>query len=93
MDARCKSVPGSVPKDAYRFAKGEEVLASSGQRAKAFRVGPPPTAVQFLVVRNHRTHGIFPQLMSRATRADGNAKGRKWYYEINSGKGARGRCL
>jgi len=26
------------PKDAYRFAKGEEVIASSGQRAKHFRV-------------------------------------------------------
>ncbi|UZE52106.1 DUF3604 domain-containing protein [Rhodopseudomonas sp. P2A-2r] len=25
------------PKDAYRFAKGEEVIASSGQRAKLSR--------------------------------------------------------
>ena len=28
------------PKDAYRFAKGEEVIASSGQRAKLSRISP-----------------------------------------------------
>ena len=35
------------PKDAYRFAKGEEVIASSGQRAKLSR------PLDFLVVTDH----------------------------------------
>src|SRR6478672_10766858 len=35
------------PKDAYRFAKGEEVVASSGQRAKLSR------PLDFMVVSDH----------------------------------------
>ena len=35
------------PKEAYRFAKGEEVMASSGQRAKLSR------PLDFLVVTDH----------------------------------------
>jgi hypothetical protein len=35
------------PKDAYRFAKGEEVIASSGQRAKLSR------PLDFMVVTDH----------------------------------------
>jgi Protein of unknown function (DUF3604) len=35
------------PKDAYRFAKGEEVIASSGQHAKLSR------PLDFLVVADH----------------------------------------
>jgi len=35
------------PKDAYRFAKGEEVMASSGQRAKLSR------PLDFIVVTDH----------------------------------------
>ena len=46
------------PKDAYRFAKGEEVIASSGQRAKLSR------PLDFLVVTDHSDGmGFFPQLM------------------------------
>ena len=46
------------PKDAYRFAKGEEIVASSGQRAKLSR------PLDFLVVSDHSDGmGFFPQLI------------------------------
>jgi hypothetical protein len=46
------------PKEAYRFAKGEEVIASSGQRAKLSR------PLDFLVVSDHSDGmGFFPQLI------------------------------
>src|SRR3977135_3821880 len=46
------------PKDAYRFAMGEEVIASSGQRAKLSR------PLDFLVGTDHSDGmGFFPQLI------------------------------
>src|SRR3982074_1118467 len=46
------------PKDAYRFGKGEEVIASSGQRAKLSR------PLDFMVVADHSDGmGFFPQLL------------------------------
>ena len=43
------------PRDAYRFAKGEEVTASSGQRVKLSR------PLDFLVVADHSDNmGFFP---------------------------------
>ena len=45
------------PRDAYRFAKGEEVMASSGQLAKLSR------PLDFLVVTDHSDNmGFFPDL-------------------------------
>src|SRR6478672_4460055 len=47
------------PVDAYRFAKGEEVMASSGQPAKLSR------PLDFLVVSDHSDNmGFFPQLLA-----------------------------
>ena len=47
------------PADAYRFAKGEEVMASSGQPAKLSR------PLDFLVVSDHSDNmGFFPQLLA-----------------------------
>ena len=47
------------PADAYRFAKGEEVMASSGQRAKLSR------PLDFLVVADHSDNmGFFPDLLA-----------------------------
>src|SRR4029453_15967831 len=47
------------PKDAYRFGKGEEVMASSGQRAKLSR------PLDFLMVSDHSDNmGFFPQLFA-----------------------------
>ena len=48
-----------APADAYRFAKGEEVIASSGQPAKLSR------PLDFLVVTDHSDNlGFFPQLLA-----------------------------
>src|SRR4051794_35330642 len=72
------------PKDAYRFAKGEEVIASSGQRAKLSR------PLEFLVVSDHSDGmGFFPQLMGGDPTLLATSQGRKWYDEIHSGKGAQ----
>jgi hypothetical protein len=46
------------PRDAYRFAKGEEITASSGQPAKLSR------PLDFLVVSDHSDgFGFFPLLL------------------------------
>ena len=72
------------PKDAYRFAKGEEVIASSGQRAKLSR------PLDFMVVADHSDGmGFFPQLIGGDPGLLATPQGRKWYDEINSGKGAQ----
>ena len=61
------------PKDAYRFAKGEEVIASSGQRAKLSR------PLDFLVVSDHSDGmGFFPQLMSGDASLLATPQGRRW---------------
>src|SRR3954470_10393916 len=47
------------PADAYRFGKGQEVTASSGQRAKLSR------PLDFLVVADHSDNmGFFPDLLA-----------------------------
>ena len=75
---------GSRPQDAYRFAKGEEVTASSGQRVKLSR------PLDFLVVSDHSDgFGFFPQLMSGDPDLLATPQGRRWYDEITSGKGAQ----
>ena len=72
------------PKEAYRFAKGEEVIASSGQRAKLSR------PLDFLVVTDHSDGmGFFPLLIGGDQALLATPQGRKWYDEINSGKGAQ----
>jgi len=72
------------PRDAYRFAKGDEITASSGQRAKLSR------PLDFLVVTDHSDgFGFFPQLMSGDPGLLATPQGRKWYDEIQSGKGAQ----
>src|SRR5471030_701780 len=72
------------PKDAYRFARGEEVIASSGQHAKLSR------PLDFLVVSDHSDGmGFFPQLMAGDPGLLATPQGRKWYDQINSGKGAQ----
>jgi Protein of unknown function (DUF3604) len=71
------------PKDAYRFGKGEEVVASSGQRARLSR------PLDFLVVADHSDNmGFFPQLLSGAPAMLADPTGRRWYDMIQSGKGA-----
>jgi Protein of unknown function (DUF3604) len=71
------------PKEAYRFAKGEEIMASSGQRVKLSR------PLDFLVVADHSDNmGFFPQLFAGAPNLLADPTGRRWYDMIQSGKGA-----
>jgi hypothetical protein len=72
-----------LPKDAYRFAKGEELTASSGQQVKLSR------PLDFLVVADHSDNmGFFPQLLAGEPSLLTDPQGRKWYDMIQSGKGA-----
>ena len=71
------------PRDAYRFARGEEVTASSGQRVK---LGVP---LDFLVVADHSDNmGFFPDLFAGKPELLADPTGKKWYEMIQSGKGA-----
>jgi hypothetical protein len=71
------------PADAYRFAKGEEVTASSGQRARLSR------PLDFIVVTDHSDgFGFFPELFGGNPEMLAYPQGRKWYDMINSGQGA-----
>jgi Protein of unknown function (DUF3604) len=71
------------PADAYRFAKGQEVVASSGQRAKLSR------PLDFMVVADHSDNmGFFPDLLAGKPEMLADPTGRKWYDMIQSGKGA-----
>ena len=71
------------PRDAYRFAKGEEIMASSGQRVKLSR------PLDFLVVSDHSDNmGFFPQLLAGEPRMLADPTGRRWYDMIQAGKGA-----
>ena len=71
------------PKDAYRFARGEEITASSGQPAK---LGRP---LDFLVVADHSDNmGFFPDLFAGKPNVLADPTGRRWYDMIHSGKGA-----
>jgi hypothetical protein len=69
-----------LPPDAYRFAKGEEVISSTGQPAKLSR------PLDFLVVADHSDNmGFFPELQSGSPFVMANEKGRKWNAMINKG--------
>jgi hypothetical protein len=71
------------PKDAYRFARGEQITASSGQPAKLSR------PLDFLVVADHSDNmGFFPDLFAGKPEVPADPVGRKWYDMIQSGKGA-----
>ena len=72
-----------TPRDAYRFAMGEEVIASSNQPVKLSR------PLDFLVVADHSDgFGFFPLLMSGNPELLATAQGRRWYDLIKAGKGA-----
>ncbi|SEB18909.1 DUF3604 domain-containing protein [Variovorax sp. YR216] len=72
-----------TPKDAYRFARGEEITSNSGQPVKLSR------PLDFLVVADHSDGmGFFPQLMSGDPELLATPQGRKWYDQIKGGQGA-----
>src|SRR5436305_15303543 len=71
------------PKEAYRFGKGEEITASSGQRVKLSR------PLDFMVVTDHSDgFGFFPQLLAGDPRMLAFPQGRRWYDMVNAGQGA-----
>ena len=70
-----------MPADAYRFAKGEELMASSSQSVKLSR------PLDFLVVADHSDNmGFFPALLAGDPAMLADPTGREWYEKINSGK-------
>jgi hypothetical protein len=72
-----------TPRDAYRFARGEEVNSNSGQLVKLSR------PLDFLVVADHSDGmGFFPQLMGGDPELLATPQGRKWYDQIRGGQGA-----
>ena len=73
------------PRDAYRFARGEEIAASSGQPAKLSR------PLDFLVVADHSDNmGFFPDLFAGKPEIMADPTGRKWHDMIVSGQGGAG---
>lgn len=69
-----------LPPDAFRFAKGEEVVSSTGQPVKLSR------PLDFLVVADHSDNmGFFPKLQEGAPYVMANEKGRKWNGMIEKG--------
>jgi len=69
-----------LPPDAYRFAKGEEVVASTGQPVRLSR------PLDFLVVADHSDNmGFFPKLQEGAPYVMASEKGRRWHGMIEQG--------
>jgi hypothetical protein len=72
------------PRDAYRFARGEEVTSNSGQPVKLSR------PLDFLVVADHSDNmGFFPDLSAGKPEVLADPTGRRWYEMIRSGQGAK----
>ena len=69
-----------VPEDAYRFASGEELTASSGLRVKLSR------PLDFLVVADHSDNmGFFPRLLLGEPEMLADPTGKKWYDMVQEG--------
>jgi hypothetical protein len=72
-----------TPRDAYVFAKGNEVTSSSGQPVKLSR------PLDFLVVADHSDGmGFFPLLMAGGPDLMADPQGKKWHDMIYAGQGA-----
>jgi hypothetical protein len=68
------------PKDAYRFARGEELTSSTGLRVKLSR------PLDFLVVADHSDNmGFFPRLFSGDPAMLADPTGRRWYDMVQQG--------
>ena len=68
--------------DAYRFARGEEVVSSNGTPVRLSR------PLDFLVVADHSDNmGMFPDLRAGAPHILSDPTGRDWYERINKGEG------
>jgi len=68
------------PNDAYRFARGEELLSSTGQRVRLSR------PLDFLVVADHSDNmGFFPKLLGGDPAYLSDPDGRRWYDMVQAG--------
>ena len=66
--------------EAFRFARGEEVVSTGGLRAK---LGRP---LDFLVISDHaEMYGLMPQLLSGDPEILATETGRRWYAALTSG--------
>ena len=69
------------PVEAYRFAKGEEVTSSSGQRVRLSR------PLDFLVVADHSDFmGLAPDFLGGKPEVLADPTARRWYELIREGK-------
>jgi len=72
-----------TPRDAYVFAKGNEVKSSSGQPVKLSR------PLDFLVVADHSDGmGFFPLIIGGSPEILADPQGRKWHEMVLGGEGA-----
>ncbi len=72
------------PREAYQFARGDEVTSSTGQQIKLSR------PLDFLVVADHSDNmGLFPMLIGGAPQVLADPSGRRWYEMINKGEGGK----
>ena len=70
------------PSDAFRFARGEQVMSSTGQPAKLSR------PLDFLVVADHSDgFGFFPLLIGADPTIMADPQGRRWHQMITGGQG------
>jgi len=68
--------------DAYRFARGEEIVSSTGVPARLSR------PLDFLVVADHSDNmGFFPDLLAGAPNIMADPKGKEYYERIKAGEG------
>jgi hypothetical protein len=66
--------------DAFRFARGEEVVTTHGLRAKLFR------PLDFIVVSDHaEMYGLMPQLLKGDPEILSTEKGKRWYDMLKGG--------
>jgi hypothetical protein len=71
------------PRDAYRFARGEVVMSSTGVPAQLSR------PLDFLVVADHSDNmGVFPALYGGDPAVLADPVGKRWYEMIRSGQGS-----
>jgi hypothetical protein len=70
------------PEEAYRFARGEEVISSTGQRARLIR------PLDFLVVSDHAENlGLAPMIAESNAELLKTKYGKKWHDMVKAGQG------
>jgi Protein of unknown function (DUF3604) len=69
-----------TPRDAYRFAKGEELMSATRQPVRLSR------PLDFLVVADHSDGmGLFPRIIAGEAEVMANPDGRRWHDMVRAG--------